>query len=231
MKDFLPLYALDAPAAPFPIDMMMVVSVVPEIATPSVQKRKYTLPKVFAIVGLLLLIISWGPSLATRVLGEANKYTLNANTIPVSSSSYQPSVDSSLPYENSIKISSIKVEGLIYEAQGENYEEALKKGLWRVSDHGTPYDRELPTIIAAHRYGYVSWSNIFRRKNSFYNLPDLKAGETIEILWRQRKYTYAVYGESEGLEITDYTADLILYTCEDLSSDIKIFKYARLLEI
>jgi len=37
--------------------------------------------------------------------------------------------------------------------------------------------------------------------------------------------------EEKGEEITDYSADLILYTCEDLSSPIKIIKYARLLEI
>ncbi|KKS80793.1 MAG: hypothetical protein UV56_C0008G0001, partial [Candidatus Woesebacteria bacterium GW2011_GWC1_43_10b] len=65
----------------------------------------------------------------------------------------------------------------------------------------------------------------------FYSLPKLKTGDTVEIIWRQRKYLYEVYKEEEGEEITDYSADLILYTCESLSSPVRIFRYARLLEI
>jgi sortase (surface protein transpeptidase) len=83
----------------------------------------------------------------------------------------------------------------------------------------------------AHRFGYLKWTNSYRRKNSFFNLPKLKNEDTIQILWRQRKYTYAVYAESEGTEINDYTADLVLYTCKDLSSDVRFFVYAKLLRI
>ena len=56
-------------------------------------------------------------------------------------------------------------------------------------------------------------------------------GDTVEIIWKQRKYVYEIYKEEEGEEISDYTADLILYTCESLKSPIRIFRYARLLEI
>lgn len=144
---------------------------------------------------------------------------------------YQPRFDSTLPAENMIKIPSIGVYGRIYEAPYEIYESALKKGVWRASDFSTPTDQSKPTILVAHRYGYLAWSNSFRRKNSFYNLPKLKEGDIIEIYWNQRKYVYEVYRSERGEEISDYSADLILYTCESLNSPVRIFKYARLLKI
>jgi hypothetical protein len=59
----------------------------------------------------------------------------------------------------------------------------------------------------------------------------VKVGDTVEMNWRQRRYIYEVYAEEKGEEITDYDADLILYTCESLNSSVRIVKYARLLEI
>jgi len=91
--------------------------------------------------------------------------------------------------------------------------------------------RTKPTILAAHRFGYLAWSIPYRLKNSFYNLPKLKVGDLVEIDWGQRRYVYEVYAEGKGEEITDYTADLILYTCEAMNSSVRIFRYARLLRI
>ncbi len=144
---------------------------------------------------------------------------------------YQPVFNSHLPTQNRILIPSLSVDTQIHEASIENYEEALRKGVWRVGNFGTPQKRDKPTILVAHRFGYLAWSNSYRRTNSFYNLPKLKAGNIIEITWRQHKYTYAVYGESEGETVNDLQADLILYTCLDLTGKTRLFKYARLLEI
>ena len=85
-----------------------------------------------------------------------------------------------------------------------DYETALKKGVWRVPNFGDPYNRERPTILAAHRFGYLAWSVKYRLANSFYNLPKLKEGDRVEINWLQRKYVYEVYATGEGEEITDY---------------------------
>ncbi len=164
--------------------------------------------------------------LVDTVSGVSVEQTLSP--VPLS---YQPRLDSSLPSESRLKIPSIGVNTAIVEATYDNYNEALKKGPWRVSDFGTPADRERPTILAAHRFGYLAWSNLFRRKSSFYNLPNLKVGDTVEIDWGQRKYVYEVYKEDKGSNITDYSADLILYTCETLTSEVRIFKYGRLLQI
>ena len=85
--------------------------------------------------------------------------------------------------------------------------------------------------MAAHRFGYLKWSDSYRRQNSFYNLPKLKKGDVVRIIWKQRKYVYEIYGLEEGEEILDYSADLILYTCKFLDSSVRIFRYGRLLEV
>lgn len=136
-----------------------------------------------------------------------------------------PIFDPSLPEENGLIIEEIGVRGQINE--GDDWSEILKKGIWRVPNFGTPEENELPVILAAHRWGYVTWTNSFRTLNSFYNLPKLEDGNLVEIVWNQRKYVYQIYDSQTGTGITDYDADLILYTCELWNSPTRIFKYAR----
>jgi len=200
------------------------------------------LSRILAIAGIGLLLYSFGPSVfywaksgfestvASFRLSQKEVQTLSSSS-PAAETQYQPRFDPALPRETRLSIHSIGVDTILQEATYDNYEEALKKGVWRVSDFGAPSDSAKPTILAAHRYGYLAWTNTFRRKSSFFNLPKLKAGDTVEITWRQRKYVYEVYAEGKGEEITDYTADLILYTCETLTGKERIFKYARLLEV
>ena len=136
-----------------------------------------------------------------------------------------PDFDPSLPKENGLLIEKIGVRGEIHE--GDNWAEILKTGVWRVPDFGTPENNDLPVILAAHRFGYVTWTNSFRTLNSFYNLPKLKVGDRVEVIWNQRKYVYEIYQEETGTAITDYTANLILYTCDLWNSPTRIFKYAK----
>lgn len=198
---------------------------------------------VFALIGLIFLFISYAPAVwfavssageepTAKILAETAQHTIGANVQQFSRNlDYQPRLDTGLPEEPILKIISIGVDTTLQEAPYDNYEQALKKGVWRVPDFGTPAGREKPTILAAHRFGYLAWSNQFRRENSFYNLPKLSVGSVVEIDWKQRKYLYEVYGESRGNAIEDYSADLILYTCEDLTGPIRIFKYAKLMAI
>lgn len=141
-----------------------------------------------------------------------------------------PELDISLKKGHLLEIPKIGVKTEINEAELDKYEQALQQGPWRVPDFGTPDERTKPLIIAAHRYGYLSWTNSFRRLHSFYNLPKLEMGDRVLITWDQRRYEYEVYSGDEGTEITDYSADLILYTCQYLESDRRIFKYARLIK-
>lgn len=199
------------------------------------------LAKFFAAVGIGLILWSYIPSvwywaknglktsIANFQLSKNEIESLTTYQSPVIN--YQPPLDPTLPLEPHLRIVSIGVDTSLQEAAYTDFEEALKRGVWRVSDFGTPSDEGKPTILAAHRFGYLVWSNMFRRKNSFYNLPKLAVGDTVEIAWRQRKYVYEVYAGAKGDSITDYSADLILYTCETLNGPERIFKYARLLEV
>ncbi|HJX45789.1 MAG TPA: sortase [Patescibacteria group bacterium] len=210
-----------------------------------VSKITGRLAKWLGIAGIILILIGFAPSiwytvtpkkfdlskLIAATFRKENKSNFAVEDKKQEESTYQPRFDPNLPKENRIKIPSVKMETSINEASWENYENALKISVWRVPDFGTPTSRTLPMILAAHRYGYLRWSIPYRLKNSFYNLSKLKVGDTVEITWEQRKYIYEVYKESEGEEITDYSSDLILYTCESLNSPVRIFKYARLLEI
>ncbi len=124
--------------------------------------------KVTAIIGAILLFVSFAPSIwhavQTRGVEAASKILakdFDKSTNSASIIDYQPRFDASLPLENGIRIPSIGVDTGIQESTAEYYEEALKKGVWRVSDFGTPHTRNKPTIMAAHRFGYLAWTNIF----------------------------------------------------------------------
>lgn len=136
---------------------------------------------------------------------------------------YLPPYDSLLPKENIIKISSIGVDSTVIE--NEDPYKGLLKGTWIVPEFGTPPENNQPIIIAAHRYGYTSWSSEFRYKNSFYNLPKSKVGDRVQIIWEQRNYEYEIYKAVDDTQITDYDADLILYTCRMYNSPIRVFRY------
>jgi len=187
------------------------------------------LSRILAITGIIVLIIYLTP-LIIGISGfrltnrEVNTLNLEAQTV---TSRTLPPFNPALPTVNHIKIASIGVDSNIQEAVYNNYEDALKKGIWRVSDFGDPTEANMPTILAAHRFGYLAWTNTFRRKNSFYNLPKVKTGDVVAIYWRQREYIYEVYKTENTKEITDYKADLILYTCENLSGPERFFVYAR----
>ncbi len=110
-------------------------------------------------------------------------------------------------------------------------EQALETGVWWVPDFGLPGDLEKPMIVSGHRYGWKWWwKSDYWRYHSFYRLPELKMGDVIEIISDQRKWVYQIYDGEEGTEITDYQADLILYTCKHLYSPQRIFRYARLIK-
>lgn len=138
-----------------------------------------------------------------------------------------PDLDPSLPKENGLIIEKIGIQGQIHE--GTDWENILKQGIWRVPDFGTPGSAEgdLPIILAAHRWGYLDWSAAFRKLNSFYNLPKLAVGDTIKVIWNQRPYEYKVYSVSTGTKITEYKANLILYTCQMWNSPVRFFVYAN----
>jgi len=113
----------------------------------------------------------------------------------------------------------------------ENPDEALSKGVWFVPGYGEPGDLTMPTIMAAHRYPFDwMYKNDYWQYHTFHLLPDLEPGDTIEVIQDQRKFTYEIYAGEESDELTDYDADLILYTCKFLNSPVRHVRYARLIQ-
>lgn len=198
-----------------------------------------------ALVSLLLALIALGVPIVPEVWYRIRPQTVSAlgeilKRQPVSFGDllveegerevYQPEIDPNLTLGHRLTISSIGVDTEILEESYDNFEQALRQGVWRTPDFGGAYARKLPMILVAHRYGYLAWSNQYRRENSFYNLPKLKEGDKVIVDWDQRRYVYVIYGGEEGEKVTDYTADLVLYTCQFLESPVRIFKYARLVK-
>lgn len=111
-------------------------------------------------------------------------------------------------------------------------DEALAKGVWMAPEYGAPGDLTQPVILAAHRFGWKWWwQSDYWKYHSFYLLPELQPGDFVEVIDDQRKYTYEIYAGEEGEDITDYSADMILYTCKFLNSPVRHFRYARIIDV
>lgn len=136
-----------------------------------------------------------------------------------------PERDVSLPGGQYLSIPSIGVDGVIWEGPVDDYELVLRRGVWRVPTMPLPIEGT-PVIMAAHRFGYLEWTNEYRRKNSFFNLPKLVEGDEIEMIWNQRRFVYRVDRVVEAEQIESYESDLILYTCKFLVSPVRIIVYA-----
>lgn len=143
-----------------------------------------------------------------------------------------PPFDSTLSAVNTLKIDKIGVNSEIY--TGEDSTSSLEKGPWMVNDFGTPPENAtttVPIIIASHRWGILGWSADERITKSFFDLPNTVVGDRVTIVWEQREYTYEIYKAEENTQITDYEADLILYTCKLIwESPDRIFRYANLVD-
>lgn len=143
--------------------------------------------------------------------------------------SYQPTEEANLPDGDWIIIPQIGVRTEFKATQDPN--EALVRGAWLAPDYAQPGEGGLPMIIAAHRFGWDWWwQSDFWRYHSFYRLPETEPGTLVEVISNKKKWVYEIYGGEEGDSISDYDADLILYTCKHLSSPIRYVRYARLID-
>jgi hypothetical protein len=184
----------------------------------------------FAIIVPKVIFSLYAPPTIT-VEGEFTKTALGGSLDSgAAQSSYIPPFNPNLPEGDWLEIPLIGVRGQYQQTEDPN--DTLDSGIWLDPKYGKPGDRSgLPIIMAAHRYGWKWWwKDDYWKYNSFYNLPETKPGDIIEITSGQRKYLYEIYAADEGEQITDINADLILYTCKHLDSSIRHFRYARLID-
>ncbi|WKZ29889.1 MAG: sortase [Candidatus Dojkabacteria bacterium] len=207
--------------------------------------RIYTaIGAVFVALGLIFVLIPAFPYIYYSINPDATEdeiATLTISTVaaatptptpsnipvtptPTPAEPILPPVDPNLPKTNTLLIPSIGVNGPIHE--GQDSKRALYRGMWRTPDWGNPEDFTKPTVLAAHRFGYIEWTNEFRKTNSFFNLPKLKPGDTFTVIWNQRKFEYVVRRVEEVTLINPANTDMILYTCKYLKSPIRIVIFA-----
>lgn len=197
-----------------------------------ILKFQTQLGLLFLILALITILIPSLPQIWYRVFPESTESEVEtiSQLVPQTSSktitnSRLPEKDSSLPKTNYILIEKIGVKATLKNSK--DYTNVLKNGAWMVNDFPTPNELSKPVIVASHRFGYLDWSAKERREISFYNLPKLKKGDKIEIIWDQRKYIYKIVDSSEGSNIKSYNHDLILYTCKLYNSPTRVFRYAQ----
>lgn len=130
-----------------------------------------------------------------------------------------------IPGANWLGMSSIGVDGAIHEGQNED---TLLQGIWHRPASSTP-DKGSNTVLAAHRFLYLSGGN------TFYHLDQVKLGDGLDVRWNGRLYSYVVYRaetvSSRSVEIEAPTPDAIitLYTCTPLwTSENRLVVQARL---
>lgn len=212
----------------------------PKVVVREGKPVRQTLFAAFMGMSLVLLLLLFGPLVYFRFFAHevVPVQTQDVGTplggeftppVQAERQIQKPPQEESLPEGNWVIIPRIGVRTEILES--EVPEESLVKGVWRVPEFGQPGDNDEPMILAAHRYGYNWWwKGEYWKYHSFNLLPELEPGDLVEVISDKRKYLYEIYAGEEGAEITDYNADLILYTCKFLQSDIRHVRYARLID-
>lgn len=159
---------------------------------------------------------------------QHNQTETNENGESESEGRYEPPKNETLPEGSWISIPKIGVRTQLQWESDPNM--ALDTGVWAVPEYGQPGDLGVPMIAAAHRFGYKwMWEGDYWKYHTFYMLPDIQPGDVVEVIHDQRKYVYEVYDGELNQEITDYEADLILYTCRFMTGEDRHIRYARLI--
>lgn len=188
----------------------------------------------FLTVALIFILIPTAPYVWYRINPEASEkdvekiakeVIIEIDDLSKDAENRIPELDTNLPQGYHVVVDSVGINSPISDSK--DYRKALLDGSWIVPNYGTPEQDYLPIIVAAHRFGYSNWSREFRNRVSFFNLPNTDIGDTVDIYWNQRKYTYKIYAKEDSTYISDYSADLILYTCKYFNSPVRIFRYAE----
>lgn len=167
-----------------------------------------------------------GPSLVSLNSTSTNRfYTDNEAHSSSKNHPHSPQVNPNIQW---IVIPKIGVNTQIL-TQG-TLKNRMYKGVAIINAFGTPDQPNItgkkPVILASHRFGYVWWTPAYRRTHSFHNIDKLKKGDTIYIRWKAKWYRYKVQKQVISATITEYSHDLILYSCISYTSKKRIIIYA-----
>lgn len=154
-----------------------------------------------------------------------SKYTLNVEEVLNPEVIDIPNTGAK-SFGNRIIVERIGIDTKIFESKVSK--DALDKGVWRMPNFGTPINNYQPTVLSAHRWGADKLSNEYRSKNLFYNLPNLKEGDIIKLIWNGEEYKYKINFMEENTYVSKLE-DLILMTCKYYNTPERIIVYAELI--
>lgn len=230
--------------------------ILPDIQVNFVRHLKRSLAKlilnwsanVAIAVAAITLVAFFGPRLVAMIKQPsapdsttAADYITNQNLLPINQHFEEflpnefvlPPVNYNLPSGDWLKIEAIGVNtALLTNEDATNLAEVnaiLDKGVYLYPQFGDIGSQSQAVVLAAHHMNMVSTP--WRDQNTFQNLQALQVGERVELIAGQRKWIYEVYAARQETEITDETADLIMYTCVYWwDNDLRHVVYARLLD-
>ncbi|MCA9387049.1 sortase [Candidatus Dojkabacteria bacterium] len=132
--------------------------------------------------------------------------------------------DSAADLGNKLIVPTAGINTTIWESEIGTY--ALDKGVWRMPYHEAPDSDISPVVLAAHRWGANSLTWEYRKQNLFLNLPDVKVGDEITIVWFGEEIKYRANHTEVNTEVSRID-DLILVTCQSYHTLNRVFVYAE----
>jgi LPXTG-site transpeptidase (sortase) family protein len=164
-----------------------------------------TLPNLFIVVGLLFLLLSFGPVIYGEFLFRLKELKSQTYSVDPSSSSQNDSAFARLLSTRPINISPINTDfAIVIEKIGVNapvvpdvsvvdtfaYKEALKSGVAHASTSSYPSDKPGNTYLFAH--ASTSFWERGKYSNVFNLLRKLELGDRIHIFYKNDTYVYEV---------------------------------------
>lgn len=118
---------------------------------------------------------------------------------------------------NKVTIPSMLLDAEIYEGPVQDMYKVLDKGIWRWPAGSTP-DKGSNTVLLGHRFTYTNPNGVL------YHLDKVRIGDTIGLVWNNKKYTYKVVSTvtvpPSATQVVAPTElpKLTIYTCAPLWS-------------
>jgi len=146
------------------------------------------------LAGLYILLLAFAPSLS---------FIPSSSTTKVSASA------------DSVSIPDVGIKEQIYE----DGPASLDKGAWhRYPARGNP-EKGGNFILSAHRYGFSLNPAKVKADSRFYRIEDVQKGDTIQVTWNDKDYTYTVTEvkkvkpDAVDIEAPSQEPKLTLYSC------------------
>lgn len=181
------------------------------ITQQSIHKLNTFLSIIVMGLAVYILVIPFLPEITFALKGFTNAQVAEEGST-VAQSKAETQNENNSGSANRVIIPKIGVDSQILQGDSALL---LDKGIWHRPNTTTP-DMGGNMVLVGHRFLYTSGPD------TFYHLPKMQVGDTVEVTWNNENYTYEVF---ETLTVTAQTVSieentdediLTLYTCTPL---------------